>query len=301
MPRINDIAELADALGLSPETLKRYMAGSLGKSSGQAVDKRWQQHFGGGRFASARFGLKTPKTLGDALAILEERTSPAPETDPEAGQQQRVGSSRRKPAPDHKPYQPTRGTEDDEPHFTDEFLVPTSSNVFSYQYFRRPHDRLGILYVTFKGSHINPDAVRIGRVKKGKSTSRNQLIGNLGSTVGGKKSYRPGANEDSRGPTYAYYDVPAEVFARMKAAASKGKFVWDALRVRGTIYGHRYRYSLVTGSPTDEGKPYIPRKATAGGFRTRSLADQGVGKRGFRTSTLPASRLGGGFSSRRAP
>lgn len=299
MPRIRDIATLADQLGLSPETLKRYIAGTLGKSSGQSVDKRWEQHFGGGRFAAARFGLKTPKTLGDALAMLERQTSPAPETDPEADQQQRVGSTRRAPA--HKPYAPTRGAEDEEPHFSDEFLVPSSSNVFSYQYFRRPHDRLGILYVTFKGSHINPDAVRVGRVKKGKSTSRSQLIGNLGSTVGGKKGYRPGANEDSRGATYAYYDVPAEVFARMKAAASKGKFVWDALRVRGTIYGHRYRYSLVTGSPTDEGKPYIPRRATSTGFRTRSLADPGTGKRGFRTSTLPASRLGGGFTTRRAP
>lgn len=291
--KIRDINALADALGLEPETLRRFMAGKLGRSAGQAVSKRWHHTFGSGRFAAGRFGLKTPKTLNDALGLLDEKTSPAskPEND-----EQRIGTPR------YKPYVPSREPGDsDEASFSDEFLTPTSSNVFSFAYFRRPHERLGILYVTFKGSHVNPDAVRVGKRQVGKSTSKSQLIGNLGSTLKGRKGYKPGRNEESRGATYAYYDVPPEVFSRMKSAASKGKFVWDALRVRGTIYGHRYRYSLVSGMPTDEGHDYIPRRATSKGFQTRSLADPGTGRRGFRTSTLPAAGPGGGFTTRGRP
>ena len=49
---------------------------------------------------------------------------------------------------------------------------------------------------------------------------------------------------------YEYEDVSireAEAFAR---AASKGKFVWDALRLRGTIFGHRKPYQFLSGAST---------------------------------------------------
>jgi len=58
------------------------------------------------------------------------------------------------------------------------------------------------------------------------------------------------------GPMYYYYDVHPDLFRAFQAAASKGKFVWDKLRIRGTVSGHQYRYSLrtVTGG-------YVPRRA----------------------------------------
>ena len=59
------------------------------------------------------------------------------------------------------------------------------------------------------------------------------------------------------GPLYQYRGVPPELFLRLHDATSKGNWVWDNLRIRGTISGHRYDYALV-GVTGD----YVPRKAT---------------------------------------
>ena len=156
--------------------------------------------------------------------------------------------------------------------FAHEVYTPQSSNVFAFAY-----DPLtSTLYVTFKAPKINPSAVRMSR---GRSGAR-ELRGTRGKTVVGK------SNE--RGPMYAYFDVPVRVFQRMQLAASKGKFVWDELRIRGTVYGHQYRYRLIQGSVTPGvGGVYIPRRATSNGFRTRSIPVLGTGKRGYSQSTLP--------------
>lgn len=162
-----------------------------------------------------------------------------------------------------------------------------SSNVFSFAY----DYQASTLFVTYWGHKINSGGVTKGRVRRGRGRSRPQLIGQHGKTVG--------QGRGGRGPMYAYYDVPVRVFERMRRASSKGKFVWDELRVRGTVYGHRYRYSLVQGQvSTQKGVQgvYVPRKATPQGFRTRSVADLGTGRRGFQTSTLPQQN---GFSTRR--
>ena len=57
--------------------------------------------------------------------------------------------------------------------------------------------------------------------------------------LGGDSKNRHGA-----GASYAYKNVRYEVFQAFKAAASKGKFVWDELRVRGTVSGHQYEYDI---------------------------------------------------------
>lgn len=62
------------------------------------------------------------------------------------------------------------------------------------------------------------------------------------------------------GPMYYYYRVLPEVFQHFLVASSKGKFVWDNLRVRGTVSGHQYKYELKGIS-----QGYVPRKATAYG------------------------------------
>jgi hypothetical protein len=59
------------------------------------------------------------------------------------------------------------------------------------------------------------------------------------------------------GPLYAYYNVPTDVFRRFQRAASKGKFVWDNLRIRGTVSGHKFDYSL-----QGIARGHVPRKAT---------------------------------------
>lgn len=59
------------------------------------------------------------------------------------------------------------------------------------------------------------------------------------------------------GALYDYYHVPTAVFQNFRRAASKGKFVWDKLRIRGTVSGHRFDYKL-----TGISRGYVPRKAT---------------------------------------
>jgi len=59
------------------------------------------------------------------------------------------------------------------------------------------------------------------------------------------------------GPIYAYHNVPPNMFLDLLRADSPGSWVWDHLRIRGTVSGHRYDYRLAAISGT-----YIPRKAT---------------------------------------
>lgn len=59
------------------------------------------------------------------------------------------------------------------------------------------------------------------------------------------------------GPLYYYYNVNPGVFDAFLRAGSPGGFVWDRLRIRGTVSGHRFHYEL---RGISEG--YLPRKAT---------------------------------------
>jgi hypothetical protein len=97
------------------------------------------------------------------------------------------------------------------------------------------------------------------------------------------------------GPTYGYYDVHPQVFRAFELAASKGKFVWDRLRIRGTVTGHQFQYRLVGLGRSG----YVPRQATRYGnkeyFIGRSV---GAGSQRFRSS-LP-DRLVGSLNSRTA-
>lgn len=59
------------------------------------------------------------------------------------------------------------------------------------------------------------------------------------------------------GPIYRYFNCPPELFLSFLKAGSAGKFVWDRLRIRGTVSGHQLDYALVGIQ-----KKYVPRKAT---------------------------------------
>jgi len=106
------------------------------------------------------------------------------------------------------------------PALTGEWVeTPASSNVYAFSYDLDAHR----LYVRFKD-----------RAQKG-------------------EKQRPNAP----GPIYAYYNAPLDLFMAMFNAPSKGIWIWDNLRIRGTISGHRYDYSLVGVA-----NGYVPRKAT---------------------------------------
>jgi|GEM_PF-2711310 len=167
-------------------------------------------------------------------------------------------------------------------------MTPQSSNVYSFTYHRPAGQKLGTLYVSFKAPILDGDKVH----KRKNRVGWNELGGEKGAIKG---------KSNTEGPTYAYFGVPPGIFTQMKLASSKGKFVWDKLRIRGTIYGHQYRYSLVNAALIDhDGIPmwYVPRRATSDGFKTRAIAStvQREGRRGYFVSTLPEQT----FSSRRS-
>jgi hypothetical protein len=65
------------------------------------------------------------------------------------------------------------------------------------------------------------------------------------------------------GARYSYHGTHPSLFDSMRKADSKGKFVWDRLRVRGTVSGHRYHYALDQIHRTG----YVPRQAVRYGNR----------------------------------
>tara|TARA_Y100000310_G_scaffold322161_1_gene380828 strand:+ start:2705 stop:3898 length:1194 start_codon:yes stop_codon:yes gene_type:complete len=66
-----------------------------------------------------------------------------------------------------------------------------------------------------------------------------------------------GGIREGRGPLYRYSNVEPEKFIALHNSTSKGTWIWDDLRIRGTVSGHQKDYALVgiTGN-------YVPRKAT---------------------------------------
>lgn len=144
----------------------------------------------------------------------------------------------------------------DDPTVTGEMIGVQSSNVHSIGYmFNWANPMQGILKVRF-----------------------------LQSVGGGKKS---------AGALY-YYGTPArgvhpDVFNAFLDASSKGEFVWDRLRVRGSVTGHQYHYELkgISGGYVPrkatrygENEYYIQRsvKTTSGRELTSSLPDEMVGR-----------------------
>jgi len=239
----------------------------------------------------SRLPRRTQQALEDlGQQLLLPRTSAGSAPPPPEPPTDEPAAATPDPGRRHPRTRQPQGFPEEQQNFSDEFLTPTSSNVYSFQYYRPPGDSgragqtKGILYVTYKANEIRARA------------SGRQLHGEHGGTVG-KKVNKPGS-------TYAYFDVPISVFQGMKAAYSKGHYVWEKLRVEHSVYGHRYRYLLVVGQIVKRARgglsQYVPRKATKKGFVTRAVADVGTGRRGFVSSTLPAPRTGSGFTSHRA-
>lgn len=97
---------------------------------------------------------------------------------------------------------------------------------------------------------------------------------------------------NSAGPLYHYFDVPPKLWKSFQTASSKGVWVWDNLRIRGTVAGHKYDYRLVSGTVGSSGfrQTYIPRRATGKGFVSRKRFQAGqelrsnIASRRFSTS-----------------
>jgi hypothetical protein len=147
-------------------------------------------------------------------------------------------------------------------------LVHGSSNVYAIGY--APETLT--MRVQYLGATVSGFALR-GRGHKG----RKRVKGSLGRTVMNKRH--------GPGPVYDYKGVPQRVFDRISHASSKGKAIWDDLRVRGTVWGHKFDYELAAASMVDVVLPlqaspnkkigrvtYVPRKAVGPGmFQSRAI------------------------------
>lgn len=157
-----------------------------------------------------------------------------------------------------------------------EIRTPTSSNVYSFQY----DYSSSTMYVRYVAPVLNPATTTNAKGRGGMPS----IKGKAGKTV-------IGSNRNAPGALYAYYDVPVRVFKRLQNASSAGKSVWDNLRVRGSVWGHKFRYGLIQGAvvPGQDGRisTYVSRRATRKGFKSRAVAEVGSGKRRFQTSGLP--------------
>lgn len=111
--------------------------------------------------------------------------------------------------------------------------TPESSNVYSFGYDLQTHS----LFVRFKAS------IHEGGGGYGKGSD-------YGGGHGRGRPHRPGA-------LYLYHNVPPELFLAFIDAPSKGNWLWDNIRIRGTHSGHRFDYALVGVQ-----NGYVPRKAT---------------------------------------
>ena len=97
-----------------------------------------------------------------------------------------------------------------------------------------------------------------------------------------------------QGPLYEYFGIHPDQFQSFVKAGSKGVWVWDHLRVRGSRVQHQYRYNLkaIVGG-------YMPRRATVRNGREmlvkrrRQTRSEIGGKAGrVVVSTLPEQDLG---------
>ena len=149
--------------------------------------------------------------------------------------------------------------------FADMIMTPESSNVYGFTY----DETRGVLYIMYRAPL---DAVE-------ERPWTNSCTG---------EDYKLQVRPFVPGPMYAYggrsRPVPKWMFEELKGASSKGTWVWDRLRVCGSFYEHQFPYTLA--SPAMEGILYVPRKATRKGFRVRSVATVGKGRRSYLTSNL---------------
>lgn len=121
--------------------------------------------------------------------------------------------------------------------------IVSSSNVYGY-FFQQESPTMGILYVQY-----------------------------LNWTP---KQFGGDGSRSGEGAVYAYYDVPTAKFREFEsqAASSAGRAVWEYLRVPGSRFEHQHTYRLISTSG-----PYVPRKATAKGYKARNTAGIGSGMR----------------------
>lgn len=95
------------------------------------------------------------------------------------------------------------------------------------------------------------------------------------------------------GAMYAYHNIHPDMFMEFQRANSKGGFVWDHFRIRGTVSGHQVPYTLEGIS----GSGYVPRQAVRVGneemFIGRTVVgrSQRTGARRVYQSELPNQRV----------
>lgn len=128
---------------------------------------------------------------------------------------------------------------------------------------REPDDP-NTVWVTYRGRKLRVDKnnpIITGEMIKVDSSNVHSIgyVWNWNNPAAGSLKVRfKNREKTAGGPMYEYWECPPEMFTAFQKAASKGRFVWDRLRVRGTVSGHQKFYRLIG----IEKSGYVPRKAT---------------------------------------
>lgn len=138
---------------------------------------------------------------------------------------------------------------------------------------RRPGDKKGVAFDMTRV--VSSNVHSIGYDNSSGTLAVRYLAPELNKASGGR--VKVGGKTNSPGPLYHYFDVPPKLWKSFESASSKGKWVWDNLRVRGSVAGHQYDYRLVSGTVAGSGyrQTYIPRRASGKGFITRKRFQAG--------------------------
>lgn len=123
------------------------------------------------------------------------------------------------------------------------------------------------------------------RIENPGDTKGQLLVRFLGQHEGGVRS--------GMGALYGYDGVSVHAFRDFQHAGSKGGWVWDHLRVRGTVAGHRFPYELLgvtsafIASMGKRIENYVPRQAAL----KRGQSGQHFVNRTFRVGEIRGGRM----------
>lgn len=93
------------------------------------------------------------------------------------------------------------------------------------------------------------------------------------------------------GSLYKYTGVTTEIARKFYRKDSKGKSVWDYLRIRGTSLGHQHPYYLVSGPQRGAGQDVAP------GFGTRKWEETPESAKAHGRKVLEQSSSPKGFAA----
>jgi hypothetical protein len=277
--RTGDRKQVAQLRGI----LQRILGNITTRAARQAMDKALGAHAGGralkrivGRKQDEKerdFEGAIKRDLASAQRLIHSMSGPAAPKPQE-----------RKERPQVTPVQPR-----------------DSGGPMPYNTQQLPNGKIQVRTGTFKRTYDTNDPIITGKWIRVSSSNVRAISFNFNFKFPHKSTLYvqflgtdAAGNRVGHGPMYEYFDIPPDKFDSFHKTASKGGWIWDELRVRGSAVQHRVKYSI---KGTVGG--YVPRRATVRNgremFVKRTIQHRaGLNEKAAKplTSPLPEQDLG---------